>query len=91
MQTQTEFNLIELLTNIFNKIKLLGDGKNSIHLQKTITQNGSTINNEYSVIFITYASMQSPRIRAEFDLNFPLFSSNFLLILQSPKLKAEFR
>ena len=65
MQTQTKFNLIQLLTNIFNKIKLLGDRKYSTHLQKTIIQNDSTISLEYSVIFITYAPMQSPQIRAE--------------------------
>ena len=38
-----EFNLIELLTDISNKTKLLGDKQNFMKLQKTITKNASTM------------------------------------------------
>ena len=66
MLTYLEFNLIELLTDIFNKTKLLGDRQNFMNLQKTITQNASTINFENSKIFITYVSMLSQSIGSAF-------------------------
>ena len=44
---------------------ILGDRQNLMNFQKTITQNASTINYEYSKIFITYVSMLSQRIGAE--------------------------